>query len=595
MTKTKKTIVTVALFAATLLCALFAAFAATPVKTFADDAVDSEESATVEESYYNMYDFNQAKCGNPNFSKFMSLENSPKDGSLYDFECIQDFSGNFIYRNSYMYLEKDVTYTVSFKIRTFSEDEDYEVSNTWSVSTRFVVDGDAAATAGTYEGATGVKGEKIDEWKEIKYTYTPSKTSSEIVDNKNCFDIIFDGFKEEDCVQIKDICVGYPKSALEAKGNNIYNGTIKPANPTQEKNITKSTVENTEYGTATKFVCDIDLTTAGVGNAVFMRTDVEWKEGVTYRVSFMYKTVKAEGNENSSFKQGYAHIRAAGKKNTDIGKIYYANGTAAGMSANGGQWKMFNYEFTLSDLEEDSTRVENVFEFCLYPFQKGDEFWVADMHIMAQCAEGAHTYEAKYEWSADNSTCTAKQVCTNCKHVSDVTETVNATVTDTATCTEAGTKTYTATFTNAAFKAQSKEVESAAKGHTYGEVTYTWNDDNTKCTASKVCACGDKIEETADAVASADTATCTEAGKITYTANFTNAAFEAQTKDVDTAAKNHDYKDGKCTVCDAADPDYKVEEEKSGCGASTQVSAVVFMALIAAMIVIVKKHAKREE
>lgn len=588
MTKIKKTIVTVALFAATLLCALFAAFAATPVKTFADDAVDSEEPATVVENY-NIYDFNQASWPNGNFKNFLSLDNSTEE--VLDFECTADFgSNNFIYRNPYMYLEKDVTYTVSFKIKTF---EEVERRKTWSISTRFVVDGDAGATAGSYgEGAvTGVKGENIADWKEIKYTFTPSKTSSIADNNKNCFDFIFAGFAEEDCVQIKDIRVEYPKSALEAKGNNVYNGTIKPANPTQEKNITKSEETDPEYGTVTKFVCDVDLTTVGSNPAVFMRTNVEWKENVKYSVSFMYKTVKAAGN-NGSFKSSYAHIRAKGKANTSLGNIYYANGTAASMSANGSQWKMFNYEFTLDALKEDTSRAENVFEFCLNPFQKGDEFYVADIHIMAQCAE--HTYEAAYDWADDNTTCTAKLVCSGCDHVSEETETVNTTVNDTATCLEDGTKTYTATFEGEKFTVQTKEEESKAKGHTYGEATYTWNEDNTKCTASKSCAgCDDKIEETVDAVASENSATCTEAGKITYTATFEDEAFETQTKDVDTPAKGHDYKDGKCSVCEAADPDYK--EEKSGCGASTEVSAVVLMALIAAMVVIVKKNAKKEE
>lgn len=644
MTKTKRTITVIALFAATLLCALFATFAAAPAKTFADDEPASSEGTTTatEITGYNMYDIYQAKwpAGATNVAKYFDLSNTgivnkaddPEYGNyILDVSCENDMgTNNLTFCNTYLYFEKDVAYTVSFKIRTL---EGVEMSDTWKITTGFIVDGDSTSTAGVYsEGAvTEVKGEKIEEWREIKYTFTPSKTSSDGADLKNRFNIVFFSFQKGDCVQIKDIRVEYPKSALDAKGKNLYNGTIKPANPTQEDNITKTEVE-TEYGTATKFVCDVDLTTLkdkngnAVNNAVFVRTGVAWKENVKYRVSFMYKTVKNTEN-TGSFANGYAHIRAKGKANTDLGGFCYANGTAASMSVDGGQWKMFNYEFSLSDLKDDASRTENVFEFCLNPFQKGDEFWIAAISITEQCVE--HNYAEvtsdSYVWAADNSTCTATRACTECGYEDK--EIVTAVETDSATCTAGGKITYTATFENTAFETQTKDgADTEAKGHTYGEVTYTWNDDNTKCTAVRTCTvdgCSDKEEETVDAVASEDTATCTEAGKITYTATFTNSAFAAQTKDVATPAKGHDYKDGKCSVCEAADPDYKApdagtdntgsdntgsdntgsdntgktdDEGRSGCGSS--ISAITFLPalviVLLAAIVIVKNARKKD-
>ena len=78
-----------------------------------------------------------------------------------------------------------------------------------------------------------------------------------------------------------------------------------------------------------------------------------------------------------------------------------------------------------------------------------------------------HKYgDITYTWSKDNTSCTAKKVCSVCKD--EVTETVDTTssVTTAATCTTKGTKTYTATFSAAnGFVTQTKNVDIAATGH----------------------------------------------------------------------------------------------------------------------------------
>ncbi len=70
-------------------------------------------------------------------------------------------------------------------------------------------------------------------------------------------------------------------------------------------------------------------------------------------------------------------------------------------------------------------------------------------------------------------------------------------------------------------------------GHDWGDVTYTWADDNSTVTASRTCK-RDKSHvetETADAEAEVTTEpTATESGERTYTAKFENEAFETQTK-----------------------------------------------------------------
>ena len=70
--------------------------------------------------------------------------------------------------------------------------------------------------------------------------------------------------------------------------------------------------------------------------------------------------------------------------------------------------------------------------------------------------------------------------------------------------------------------------------HNYGEVGYTWAEDNSTCTAERTCqteGCGYKETETATAVESnVVAATCKDKGSKTMTATFQNTAFETQTK-----------------------------------------------------------------
>ena len=83
----------------------------------------------------------------------------------------------------------------------------------------------------------------------------------------------------------------------------------------------------------------------------------------------------------------------------------------------------------------------------------------------------------------------------------------------------------------------------AALGHDYGEVTYTWNDDNTACTATRVCKNDSSHVET-ETVSSSVTpisSSCTTAGQTNYKATFENSAFEEQTKQVPTSVLGHDY------------------------------------------------------
>lgn len=108
-----------------------------------------------------------------------------------------------------------------------------------------------------------------------------------------------------------------------------------------------------------------------------------------------------------------------------------------------------------------------------------------------------------------------------------------------ATCTKAGVKTYTCTVCN------DKKTETlAALEHSYGKPTYAWNGIN--CTAERVCSRDSSHKETETVTAAVETtqaATCTLEELSTYTAVFTNTAFNHQKKEnVVTANKlGHDY------------------------------------------------------
>ncbi len=147
--------------------------------------------------------------------------------------------------------------------------------------------------------------------------------------------------------------------------------------------------------------------------------------------------------------------------------------------------------------------------------------------------------EVTYTWAKDNSTVTATRVCANDKaHEHDETETAKVTseVTIPATCDTIGKTTYTSkAFTNPAFQVQTKTLEDvSALGHAWGEVTYTWAEDNSTVTATRICANNSdhKETETVDVTGEVTTpATYTQMGKTTYTsADFTNQAFEQQTR-----------------------------------------------------------------
>ncbi|MBQ3866591.1 MAG: dockerin type I repeat-containing protein, partial [Clostridia bacterium] len=81
--------------------------------------------------------------------------------------------------------------------------------------------------------------------------------------------------------------------------------------------------------------------------------------------------------------------------------------------------------------------------------------------------------------------------------------------------------------------------------HYWGEATYVWAEDNTSVTATRSCKHDPTHIETETVTATSEVttaATCEAKGKTTYTATFTNAAFQTQTKTLENIdALDHDW------------------------------------------------------
>ena len=178
-----------------------------------------------------------------------------------------------------------------------------------------------------------------------------------------------------------------------------------------------------------------------------------------------------------------------------------------------------------------------------------------------------------------------------------------------ATCTTAGNSAYYtcdgcdkwfADATGSVEITDKTSVEIAPLNHDWNAPAYTWNADNTVCTATRTCKRDAGHKETATAtVTSAQTKapTCTAKGETTYTAAFTEAWANTQTKTVDNiAALGHDWSTAwtgdstghwhKCTRCDAtttkAAHDYGSDNVCDTCGYAKTVTHTHNLTLVAA-------------
>lgn len=169
-------------------------------------------------------------------------------------------------------------------------------------------------------------------------------------------------------------------------------------------------------------------------------------------------------------------------------------------------------------------------------------------HEVELAALGHKYGEPTWTWNDDHTEATAVFACER----GDDTQEVKATITEkttAATCEADGKTVYTAKVSfNGKDYTETYTETLKALGHKYGAPVWNWTkgENNTyTATATFTCANDEKHVETVNAKVTekSDGATCTEAGKITYTATVT---FEGKdykgTKTEEVAALGHDYK-----------------------------------------------------
>ena len=173
--------------------------------------------------------------------------------------------------------------------------------------------------------------------------------------------------------------------------------------------------------------------------------------------------------------------------------------------------------------------------------------------------------------SGGTATCTEKAKCSLCgtEYGNLAPHTLTKTEAQAPTCTKPGNKEYwTCSVCNKLFRDEAgmheiteEDTKRPALGHDWGKPVYTWSDDNTACTAKRVCQHDASHTETAAATVTSEPTkapTCTEMGETTYTATFSVDWAEEQTKTImDIPATGHHYVNGYCTECGHRDPDYR--------------------------------------
>lgn len=184
---------------------------------------------------------------------------------------------------------------------------------------------------------------------------------------------------------------------------------------------------------------------------------------------------------------------------------------------------------------------------------------------------GEHQYTGEFEWSkkkdaegkeTDEYEATVKNVkCTVCEDEPKAEQITveakkDAENSKSATCDEGGVEVWIATATVKSADGSKvvgtltdkKEIKIDKLGHKYGETKWEWAEDYKSATATRVCANDPTHVDTAEEVTveeKSEGATCTKAGKITYTATakYADGTTENTSKTVDAEALGHDYEE----------------------------------------------------
>ena len=195
------------------------------------------------------------------------------------------------------------------------------------------------------------------------------------------------------------------------------------------------------------------------------------------------------------------------------------------------------------------------------------------------CQNGCGTHLDEDNCDGGTATCISKAKCSVCGHEYGDYGAHDLTALDykAPTCTETGNNQYwECSVCNKLFSdkdgtksASIQEVTIAATGHSWGTPVWKWADDGKSATVTFTCANDETHKESPEVKVTSKVktpATCTETGVTTYTATveFNGQTYTATKEVADLPATGHSYEDGKCTVCGAADPNYKPTESDNG-------------------------------
>ena len=192
-----------------------------------------------------------------------------------------------------------------------------------------------------------------------------------------------------------------------------------------------------------------------------------------------------------------------------------------------------------------------------------------------------HDWSVEYSWSEDGSSCTATHVCANdASHNVTVSATITSATKTAATCTEKGTTTYTATFDADWAETQTLDVQDIdATGHTYGDPTFTWDEEACTATATFSCTvdgCDGSTTVTADVTSVTTDATCTEDGKTVYTAVVTfNETEYTDTYEVTIPATGHTTEIQGYAAATCTEDGYTGDEVCTVCGETVTVGETI--------------------
>ncbi|MBR3691987.1 MAG: InlB B-repeat-containing protein, partial [Clostridia bacterium] len=183
--------------------------------------------------------------------------------------------------------------------------------------------------------------------------------------------------------------------------------------------------------------------------------------------------------------------------------------------------------------------------------------------------ENAHDWgEITYTWGDGMNSCIATRVCKHEGTHVDTAESINISTEsgESVSCERDGTTIYVAREFSKSWAGYDHEeypdekvyveeiVTEEATGHSWGSASYSWNADNTVCTATRKCSYNHTESVEATAVAVVTDPDCETGGYTTYTATFDGVEWASEQVKTGnyTSARGHNYQlvDSKAATCE---------------------------------------------